>query len=569
MRPGTRSLILTLAVFSALTLAWVPAAHAKKVQLEWKEIKGAKQYELQVLRAGSVVLKKTLEENNWSGDLGNGVFTYQIRAIDRVGRPGQWSGAKALVVAPKPPDQESPVNGNRVVIYDPNAPVTLTWEAAEGATKYAVVVKQDKKVVQKLSVSGTKTAVRGLQPGKFTWQVATIIEATDREPASLRGKVWESPYSDVEEFEVEARQLAKPEPIYPLGVIAPTKDGKVQFEWRKVDGAEAYEVEVRELTPARAPASADAAAKGKTFVTRDRNLTIPVGAEGFGTWKVRALANIDPTNVAGAMGPHSVADYRISRNAQFSEGSGYIALSTLISPYSMRMEIPGGEVRNASSTAGTLRLSGEYYFVPQWAIGAAFEMTQFGLSARHQLFSSVRQDFDLNRKTLELMAKYRVAVTRDKFGWFFSPKLGVEYREYYQVRSDGSSAATAKMVSDQLGTFGPALGFDLRKQLTEKLSLGMKVSYFLPISVTGLESSDGSRFDLDLTSLGHNKRNLSLGLQGMYWFGSNWGAGAGAYAEMRSIGYDVPGAGSPGGSQGQITQDAFHFFGSLLYSFGR
>jgi hypothetical protein len=556
--------LLILASFAS------PSAYAKKVSLEWKEIKGAKSYEIQVRRAGEVVVKKSLDDHAWSGDLGFGVFAYQIRAVDRVGRPGQWSSAKALVVAPKPPEQEFPKNGNKVILYDPKAPVLLSWEAVEGASKYAVVVKQGKKQLQKLAVQGTKASVRGLEVGSFTWHVAAIIEATDREPAALRGKVWESPYSDEEEFEVELRQLAKVEPIFPLGVIPPSKDGKLQFEWKKVDGAEAYEVEVSELTPARAPASATGPLpKSKTFVTRDRGMTIPVGLEGFGSWKVRALANVDPENVPGAAGPHSAAEYRVNRNAQFSEGSGYIALSTLFSPYSMRMEIPGGEVRNASSNAGTLRLSGEYYFVPQWAIGAGIEMTQFGLAARHQIFSNIRQDFDLNRKTFELTAKYRMAISRDRYGWFLAARGGLEYRDYYQVRSEGSSAANAHMVSDQAGVFGPALGVDIRKQLTDKLSLGAKISYFLPISISRLSASNGDTYELQLSGQGHNRRNLSFGLQGMYWLGPRWGVGAGAYAEMRSLGYDVTASDSSGATQGSITQDAFHFFGSLLYSFGR
>jgi hypothetical protein len=573
MRLRLSHLQLALCLGLSFGLGLAPSsAWAKKVQLEWKEIKGAKRYEIQVLKAGEVVSKKMLDDTRWKGDLGFGVYAYQIRAYDRVGRAGQWSAQKALVVAPQAPDLEAPINNNRVFLYDPQASTTLSWEPVEGASKYSVVIKQGSRTIQKLSVQGTKAVVKALPPGQFTWQVAAMIEATDREPASLQGKTWESSYSDSEEFQIELRQLGKPEPQAPLGVIAPAKDGKVQFEWRKVDGAEAYEVEVRELTATRAPASAgpgEATGKVKTFVTRDRNLTVPVSGEGFGAWKVRALANIDPSNVAGAAGPHSVAEYQVSRNAQFHEGFGYLAVSTLVSPYTLRMVNPGGETRNAESVAGTVRLSGEYYFLPQWAIGGGVEMTRFGLAARHQQFTTVREEFSLNRMTFELMVKYRVAVTKDKYGWFFSPKAGFEYRDFLGVRSTGSTSSTADVVSDLIGTWGPAIGFDLRKQFNERFSLGVKASYFIPIGISDIEGSSFT-YDLGLADSDRNSRNFSVGIQGVYWLGGRWGAGVGAFMEMRSLGYERLNLPEEFGSpEGSITQDAFHFFGSLLYTFGK
>src|SRR4051794_24748275 len=90
----------------AVLTAWIAFAgaevQAKSVAVKWKEIKGAHGYEIQVQKEGAIISQKKTDETEWTGSLDVGVYSYQIRAIDRVKRPGVWSQPKALVVAPKP-----------------------------------------------------------------------------------------------------------------------------------------------------------------------------------------------------------------------------------------------------------------------------------------------------------------------------------------------------------------------------------------------------------------------------------------------------------------------------------
>src|SRR4051794_32356668 len=86
-----------------LALVCARPAWAKKVTIEWAPIPGASQYEIQVEREGKIVTKKRLEDSIWKGDLTFGIYAYQIRAYDRVKRPGQWTDTLPLIVMPAPP----------------------------------------------------------------------------------------------------------------------------------------------------------------------------------------------------------------------------------------------------------------------------------------------------------------------------------------------------------------------------------------------------------------------------------------------------------------------------------
>jgi hypothetical protein len=543
--------------FSLLFTLLIPTVvFAKKVNVEWKQIKGAVSYEIQVERDGRVVVKKATGDNSWSGDLPSGPYAYQIRAIDRVKRPGQWSPPKALVVSPKPPELESPIDGKDIALYDPQVPIKLKWKSAEGVSKYNLIVKLGKQVVHKSTVEGTALTLKGLTPGEYSWSVAAVIEATDRAPASIRGRSWESAPSDIEDFEVEHKQLAQPVAVYPLGVIPPADGGKIQFEWKKVDGAEAYEIQVQDLVTEKSPS---APPRSRTFVTSDKTLTVALPGEGGGSWKVRALANIDETKVAGAIGPQSSADFNVTRNADFFAGSGYVALSSLVSPYTYRAVIPGQSANRSGSMALTLRLSGEYWFHPHFGANIGAENTNFALRARSS-------EFSFSRQTFELVGKYRAKLSKNKFSWSISPKAGLEYRDYFQIRLQ---PGTTTFISDEMGTIGAALGVDIRKQFTEKFSVGAKLAYFYPLMLTDATSSDGTSIAQKLNGWGANRRNFNFGLQGLYWVAPRIGVGLGGFAELRSIGYQWTGPVTTSSSEGSITTDAFHAFTSVLWTFGK
>ena len=96
------SMALRCAITGAIALGAITlcgTAHAKAVRVKWKPLEGAVKYELQVSQGDRIVAKETLssELTLWRGKLSPGYYHYQLRAIDRFDRPGDWSAPKAII----------------------------------------------------------------------------------------------------------------------------------------------------------------------------------------------------------------------------------------------------------------------------------------------------------------------------------------------------------------------------------------------------------------------------------------------------------------------------------------
>lgn len=540
-------------VLIALGLALVcPASvYAKTVNLEWKAIPGAVAYEIQISKKGKVFAKKKLEDLSWSGNLSFGVFSYQIRAFDKLNRPGTWSEPLALVVMPQSPEGTYPDNGLKVRLFSENAKLTLKWTAVPETSKYKVRIFKGRSVFLEKTVDTTALDIPNPPEGEYTWKIVGIIEAAGRTPSSLSSKKWESKPSDEMSFRVNRGTLEAPKLINPISVLAPSKDGVVAFNWTEVDGAEKYELTLlpsKIVDSARNPAKANAP---KTFIVPDNKVALKIPVLGKYRWQVRALANIDSKSAASSVGPKSEASFEINKNALFVDGSGYVALSTMIAPYDYRIIHPATNTEgNLKSNSITFRLSGEYWIAPQSGLAAGIENTSFTISGA-----------SYQRRTYELQYKYRSNLSRDKYGWSFSPKVGIEGREYFFITPNPEAANV--LDSSDLMALGAAVGLDIRKQFNDRFSLGAKLAYFQPLVLVGAPS--GSKITGDASN-----RNLSVGVQGLFWLSKRWGLGLGAYYEKRSLSYEEKPIDSvaPAGAN-QVFMDATYFFGSLIFSFGR
>jgi hypothetical protein len=528
---NTLLLLLTQTLF-------LPAAWAKKVSIQWKPIQGAVSYELQIEKQGKTVTVKKTTDNDWSGNLKFGVYSYQIRAIDRVDRAGNWSVAHALVVMPKEPENISPKNGEKYSIYTSSGSTKLSWSEVEGVQRYRVIVKKDSLPFSDQIVEGNEIELKKLSPGKYEWQVAGVIEAKGRTPASLENKKWETKLGDVSAFEFDHEDLNAPDLVFPTGTMAPTATGKIHFKWNAVTGANAYELQ---LVPTADKSGKPVTGKEVKWVVHTNETNAKIVSDGSYTWKVRALASVNSSGVAEAASAQSSANFVVDRNAEFWDGAGYISMSTMFAPYTYNVSSPNLNIRssNLTSEATTLRLSGEYWYKPQWGVG---------LSAEDSFFQVNGQTFD--RKDIEAVAKYRMNLTPGAYGWTLSPKAGVLTRQYVLLTPYNGNATGLNETT--FGTFGPTVGFDLRKQFSEKFSLGAKVAYYLPIS-SGIQRD------------GASNRNIGAGVQGLGWLSPHWGVGLGVYTENRSISHYT----TSGSAPDTIYMDGTYFFASLVYSFGR
>lgn len=556
MKLSRRSLIFLVAC-CILQGGVVREALAKKVVIEWKPIELAVKYELHVEHEEKIVFKKSMEETRWKGELPPGAYTYQVRGIDRMSRPGQWSDWKSLAVMPAPPQTQFPVDGSRVDLYHPNVPISLRWESTVGVKSYAIEVLREGQVFSKLTVAGTQTVLKNIPAGKYSWQVRPILQLGANAPAGLRGKSWESPKAEKGVFEVRLRTLEAPLPRSPLGSLAPAEDRVVRLRWDEVEGAEGYLVRIAKSSPPKnGVVSADAAGdlkKVKQYYTRETQWAVRVGSEGGYVWGVRALAHLDENKKPGAQSLEGVGRFSLDRNAVFTSDLGYIALSTMLAPYTYQLSSPLNNVQGSTSASALVfRLSGEYWVKPLWAIGLAAELATFQMSG--QSFS---------RPTFEVTTKFRTQLSSGVFGWSFSPKVGAELRTYNYILPNNLSALNSSatgLTGHDISILGAAVGFDLRKQLSEGLSLGIKASYFYPVS---LMSSGGVA---DKISGDVSYRNFNIGVQGLYWVSRSVGIGVGGYFENRSIGFTSTGGGA---EAEKVYMDGMYFFGSMIYRIWR
>ena len=540
-------------LFTLLTL-FAPAAEAKSVKLEWKEIKGAVHYEIRVEKSGKVVAHKVQDETAWKGELAAGVYSWQIRAFDRTKRPGIWSDSRPIVVMVSAPELSSPKDGAESVLYNPRAGTIFRWKAVAGASKYnftiksgaadiksgAADVKSGQKIFFTQSISAAELEVPALPVGQYTWTVQSVMEPGERAPASFSSKHWESEVDEKRELSILQRKLEAPTPVFPIGILALPTDKKLRFKWKAVEGAHSYQVTVSRKADARNPASTPSTTK--TYQVDSNSVDIPMSvapATGDYEWRVSAVANEDSKVGLPSIGPESRAAFRLDQNAAFVDGSGYVAFSTMFAPYTYAVSSPLNNVTGkVSSTATTARASGEYWFRPKWAVGFGIEDTMVGIN------SAV-----YSRMSVESQIKYRLQLSSGRYNWSVSPKAGAESRQYIMI--------TSASASQNVMALGPDFGFDLRKQFTESWSVGIKVSYFFPVMLSGTPA--GSQISGD-----SSYRNLSIGGQGLCWLNRRWGVGMGAFIDQRSISYTTPKSTLPE----TISMDGTYFFGSVVYSFG-
>jgi len=167
----------------ALMLGGTTSALAKNVKIHWSAIKGANQYELQILLAGKAVKaeRTSSDTTTWSGDMPTGAYTYQVRGIDRLDQPGKWSAFQTFFVAPPAPETVSPEN-NAEFEAQPTAKIKMQWEAVKGANRYVAEIKYGKRSVFKKVVTTTDAESTPLAPGKYTWSVRSLVELGEKAP---------------------------------------------------------------------------------------------------------------------------------------------------------------------------------------------------------------------------------------------------------------------------------------------------------------------------------------------------------------------------------------------------
>ncbi|HTL13230.1 MAG TPA: hypothetical protein VL588_12120, partial [Bdellovibrionota bacterium] len=396
-----------------------------------------------------------------------------------------------------------------------------------------------------------------LKTADYDWKIRTLIEGSvDAGPS----KRWQSPDEGKYSFTVHRRNLEPPAALDPEGDVQVTTSSRQLFQWEPVQGAVAYLLKIRRMDDRgkdafvrqildRSPASAGLTEStggdgGVETVVLGTHVELDLPHDGSYLWEVRGLASIQADDRAKYAGPGSEAKFEYEQEIMGGvQGSGYLALSTMLAPYTYSMISPeSGFSGQAASTAVTMRVSAERIMTSKLGLGVAYETTFFQLSGA-----------SFTRGQAELVGKYKIELPGGQYPWVIQPNIGPQARQYFQLTPGGGGITNNR----SFWTLGASVGIDVRKQLSKRFSLGARASLFVPLGLSGLQG------DHHLTGTA-SFRNLSLGLQGVYWLGGSWGLAAGAYHDDRSISFNST---VPGAVDEQVYTDGSYFYGSVIYKF--
>jgi hypothetical protein len=179
--------------------------------LEWESLPGVSHYELDIEgNEGNLPPTKT-ESNSWKGELGTGPYFYKVRAVDSLGRGGDWSPRYFLVVKPDPPKPLEPAMDSELTLTPGQDKVSLKWEGS--TEKYEVEVDQGTKSISKTVVNSPTFDAQKLPPGKYHWKVRALIEPSLAIAKQTKEKNWASEFGPELTFTVSAPPKPSPTPI--------------------------------------------------------------------------------------------------------------------------------------------------------------------------------------------------------------------------------------------------------------------------------------------------------------------------------------------------------------------
>jgi hypothetical protein len=197
------------------------AVNKVPVELEWEEIPGAKDYELEFQDLNGRVLKTFKSPSNvFKFKFKVGKYFVRSRVADARKVFGDWSAATDFMVKPKPvvlPEKSVVTKG----VINPKtltSEVTYHWGQAPGASQFRLrVINEKDEVIKEALVKGFYYKTQ-LAAGVYTTTLTSISEdGIESDPVTLPGRVV-----------IETVQLPKPEILFEE--VADSADPKIKIK---------------------------------------------------------------------------------------------------------------------------------------------------------------------------------------------------------------------------------------------------------------------------------------------------------------------------------------------------
>lgn len=151
--------------------------------LRWKEVPGAKAYELQIAKDPTFVevvlqTQTTTAGYRWE-ELPTATHWYRVRSFDADGRPSEWSPARTISIDSVVPEQVRPDDG---AAFTCGETVTFEVQASKVVKEYVLELSASADFAVARQVRSPEPLVRvgDLAPGAWWWRVKTV-DLKDRE----------------------------------------------------------------------------------------------------------------------------------------------------------------------------------------------------------------------------------------------------------------------------------------------------------------------------------------------------------------------------------------------------
>lgn len=528
------------------------SAFAKEVTIKWEPLEHAVQYEILIQQKGNEALRQRLHsaKTEWKAELPNGFYVYQLRAIDRTDRPGNWTEIHPLAVLPPAPRPASPGDGAVVSLLQAKDGLNLEWSPVKGADKYFVKITSGESILYAGSVSDTKKSLNSLRAGNYQWEVQSVVVADDKSPQTLRGREWNTTDGVSQSFTLRYTELSAPTLVSPANSALLTQRD-LNLRWKKVKDAEAYEVRITRLNEGSGSRSLAGGSENlrEAYVTKDPSIDIHLPENGRYQWKVRSLARIDENKKPGVVSNASVGSFLLdpypSPARKASLAFGYFA-----TPNEYKIESPTGSTAlGQSSVASTLQLKGQYALSQKWTLEAGAE----------ESFWKMGGGTDFSKFGLVLDTSYQIPLGGGTREWIFTSAVGIEDRDNRELMPAAND--TADPNSPPIHALGPDISLELRKVLGPKTVIGAKLTYFMPVRVFVPRYGSFASFS-GPPSPEVSYQNWGADIYALFWLAPQWGISFEAAARNNEISFHQD------AQLYQIQMNELRFGASLIFGWG-